>query len=173
MPLPRTLSVPWPTQPSGPPTPPRLSHCTLAQNTSSPHLQCTLGDSRVISTLNRRTHIPWKPHSPTHRHAALHMSNPATSVHLYLSCPRPWSETLIWIHGNSCSLALSTNTSASFSKFLSCWLTWSHPSYPSISVPWASFSVSPINEDILPAVQSLSSTYSLVSIFNPSYSHDV
>ena len=130
MPLPPTLSVPCPTQPSGPPTPPRLSHCTLAQSTSSPHLLCTLGGSRVISTLNSRTHIPRKPHSPTHRHTALHMSNPATSALLYLSCPRPWSETLIWIHGNSCSLAFSTGTSASFSKFLSCWLTWSHRLQP-------------------------------------------
>ena len=61
MPLPPTLSVTCPTQPAGPPTPFRLSHCTLAQSISSPHLPCTLGGSRVISTLetplpNTQTH---------------------------------------------------------------------------------------------------------------------
>lgn len=71
-----TLSVTCLAQPSGPAAPPRPSHCTLAQSTSFPPLPRTLCGSRVISTLNHWTHIPWKPHSPTHRHTPLQMSNP-------------------------------------------------------------------------------------------------
>ena len=167
-----TLSVTCPAQPSGPPAPPKLSHCTLAQSTSFPHLPRTLWfpEWSPLWTTGHTYHG-----NPTPQHTDTHHSKCPTPqpVLTWLSRPRPWSETLIWIHGNSYSLAFSTATSASFPKILSCWLAWSHPSYCSFSVPLASSSASPINEDILPAVQSLSSAYTLVGIFNPSHSHNV
>lgn len=142
-----------------------LSHCTLAQSISSPHLPRTLGGSRVISTLNHTHHKTLLPNTQTHTTPNV---SPTTSAHLYLSCPRPWSETLIWMHGNSCSLAPLLPSQNSFPVDLhEVILLTFHFS------PLGIFLCFPVNEDILPAVQSLSSMNFLVSIFNPSYSHDV
>ena len=93
-----TLSVTCPAQPSGPPAPPKLSHCTLAQSTSFPHLPRTLWfpEWSPLWTTGHTYHgNPTPQHTDTH-----HSKCPIPQPVLTWLFPvqdldlRPWSESM-------------------------------------------------------------------------------